>query len=82
MPCYAAAGSLQSKSIFYQKPIREATNRLIVARAIEALPRRSLRVPEAAVARLDSLLPLRLHLESEATRLAVEAGCKPLAAKL
>lgn len=65
-----------------QMPIREATNRLIVARAIEALPRRSLRVPEATVERLDSLLPLRLHLEGEATRLAVEAGCKPLAAEL
>ncbi|MCB6185374.1 GntR family transcriptional regulator [Leeia sp. TBRC 13508] len=53
-----------------QMPIREATNRLVVARAIESLPRRSLRVPEATLTRLDTLLPLRLQLEGEATRLA------------
>ncbi|MBL4928997.1 GntR family transcriptional regulator [Fuscibacter oryzae] len=53
-----------------QMPVREATSRLVVARAIEALPRRSLRVPEATVERLESLLPLRLHLEGEAARLA------------
>lgn len=62
-----------------QMPIREATNRLIAARAIEALPRRSLRVPEATVERLDSLLPLRLHLEGEATRLTAESESQTLA---
>ena len=65
-----------------QMPIREATNRLIAARAIEALPRRSLRVPAATMQRLEALLPLRLHLEGEATRLAVEAGCKAIAPEL
>ena len=53
-----------------QQPVREAASRLVVARAIEAMPRRSLRVPEATVERLDSLLPLRMHLEGEAARLA------------
>lgn len=65
-----------------QMPIREATNRLIAARAIEALPRRSLRVPAATLQRLEALLPLRLHLEGEATRLAVQAGCEPIATEL
>lgn len=65
-----------------QMPIREATNRLIAARAIEALHRRSLRVPAATLQRLDALLPLRLHLEGEATRLAVQAGCQSIAAEL
>ncbi len=65
-----------------QMPIREATSRLVVARAIEALPRRSLRVPEATTERLDSLLPLRLQLEGEATRLAVKSGLKSLAKEL
>ena len=65
-----------------QMPIREATNRLVVARALEALPRRSLRVPQATTARLDALLPLRLQLEGEATRLATRPGSRPLAAQL
>ncbi|MCO6057507.1 GntR family transcriptional regulator [Pseudomonas sp. MOB-449] len=65
-----------------QMPIREAMNRLVVARALEALPRRSLRVPEATTARLDTLLPLRLLLEAEATRQAVLIGCEPLAKEL
>ena len=57
-----------------QMPIREATNRLIAAKAMEAPPRRSLRIPEATLARLDELLPLRLLLEGEATRLAAAQG--------
>lgn len=65
-----------------QMPVREAASRLVLARAIEALPRRSLRVPEATTERLDTLLPLRLQLEGEATRLAVEAGCRHLAKPL
>jgi DNA-binding GntR family transcriptional regulator len=56
-----------------QMPIREATNRLISARALQAPPRRSLCVPEATTELMDSLLPLRLLLEGEATRLAVIA---------
>ncbi len=57
-----------------QMPIREATNRLIAAKAMEAPPRRSLRIPEATMERLDELLPLRLLLEGEATRLAATQG--------
>ncbi|QRM57040.1 GntR family transcriptional regulator [Sinorhizobium sp. BG8] len=65
-----------------QMPIREATNRLIAARAIEAPPRRSLCIPEATTERMDSLLPLRLLLEGEATRLAVIAKGAELAQEL
>lgn len=66
-----------------QMPIREAMNRLVVARAVEALPRRSMRVPEATRARLQALLPLRLLLEGEATQLAVaRAGGAALADEL
>lgn len=65
-----------------QMPVREATNRLVVARAIEALPRRSMRVPEATPEQLDTLLPLRLILEGEATRLATEHAPPALADEL
>lgn len=65
-----------------QMPVREAANRLVAARAIEALPRRSLRVPEATVERLDAILPLRLQLEGEATRLAALASTTALAEDL
>jgi DNA-binding GntR family transcriptional regulator len=65
-----------------QMPIREATNRLISARAIQAPPRRSLSVPEATTELMDSLLPLRLLLEGEATRLAVIAKGDTLGAAL
>ncbi|NIE73394.1 GntR family transcriptional regulator [Pantoea sp. Ap-967] len=65
-----------------QMPIREAMNRLVVARALEALPRRSMRVPEATTAKLDALLPLRLLLEGEATRQAVAGDCGSLAQDL
>ena len=54
-----------------QMPIREATNRLISVRALESPPRRSVSVPEASPERMNELLPLRLLLEGEATRLAV-----------
>lgn len=56
-----------------QMPIREATNRLIAVRALQAPPRRSLCVPDATLELMDSLLPLRILLEGEATRLAVHA---------
>ena len=66
-----------------QMPIREATNRLLSARALEAPPRRTLCVPNATTERMDALLPLRLLLEGEATRLAVRAkGAGDLAAEL
>lgn len=65
-----------------QMPVREATSRLVVARAIEALPRRSMRVPLATVERLESLLPLRLHLEGEAARLAARQPDSDLADQL
>ncbi|WGR62180.1 GntR family transcriptional regulator (plasmid) [Paracoccus ferrooxidans] len=65
-----------------QMPVREATSRLVVARAIEAMPRRSMRVPQATVERLDALLPLRLHLEGEAARLAALRPDPQLARRL
>jgi len=65
-----------------QMPIREVVNRLVVARALESPPRRSPSVPEATVEKLDSLLPLRLLLEGEATRLAVSDGRESLASEL
>jgi DNA-binding GntR family transcriptional regulator len=65
-----------------QMPIREAANRLVVARALEASPRRSLFVPAASVERLDSLLPIRLMLEGQATRLAVQLGDRNLPTEL
>jgi len=65
-----------------QMPIRAATNRLIAARAMEAPPRRSLCIPEASIERLESLLPLRLLLESEATFRATEFAGKALADEL
>lgn len=65
-----------------QMPVREATSRLVVARAIEAMPRRSMRVPQATVERMDALLPLRLHLEGEAARLAARRPDPELARTL
>lgn len=65
-----------------QMPIREATNRLITARALQAPPRRSLIVPEATTQLIDSILPLRLLLEGEATRLAASATGSELVAEL
>lgn len=53
-----------------QMPIREATNRLVAARAMEAPPRRSLRIPDATPTRLEMLLPLRITLEGQATQMA------------
>ncbi|MEW9613416.1 GntR family transcriptional regulator [Shinella sp. S4-D37] len=65
-----------------QMPIREATNRLISARALQSPPRRSLCVPEATVDLMDSLLPVRLLLEGEAARLAVITKGSSLVRKL
>jgi DNA-binding GntR family transcriptional regulator len=65
-----------------QMPIREATNRLIAARAMEAPPRKSLCMPEATVERLESLLPLRLLLEGEATFRAAEFAGESLGDEL
>ena len=65
-----------------QMPIREAVNRLVVARALESPPRRSPVVPKATIDKLDSLLPLRLLLEGEATRLATINGRENLVAEL
>ncbi|MEI4488738.1 GntR family transcriptional regulator [Frigidibacter sp. MR17.14] len=63
-------------------PIREALNRLVAARALDAPPRRSICVPQATVQRLDALLPLRLLLEGQSTELAArridEAGIREL----
>ena len=65
-----------------QMPIREATNRLVAAKAMEAPPRRSLRIPLATVASLDSLLVLRLLLECEAARLAAREPNPDLADRM
>lgn len=65
-----------------QMPIREAVNRLVAARALENPPRRSPFVPNATVEKLDSLLPLRLLLEGEASSLAAAKGRDGLADEL
>lgn len=63
-------------------PIREALNRLVVARALEAAPRRSMSVPLADAKRLADLLTLRTDLESKALRLAMRGDRSSLADKL
>jgi DNA-binding GntR family transcriptional regulator len=52
-------------------PVREALNRLVVARAIENAPRKSMAIPLANPQRLRDLLFLRTDLESKAMRLAM-----------
>lgn len=65
-----------------QMPIREATNRLVAARAMVAPPRRSLCMPDATVERLDTLLPLRLLLEGEAAEMGARTAGPELAEEL
>jgi DNA-binding GntR family transcriptional regulator len=63
-------------------PVREALNRLVVARAIESEPRRSMAIPLADPKRLRNLLSLRTDLEGKAMRLAMRADREALANSL
>lgn len=51
-------------------PVREALGRLITEQALEALPSRQIRVPEATPGRLDDILRARILIEGEAVALA------------
>ncbi len=51
-------------------PVREALGRLITEQALEALPSRQIRVPEATPGRLDDILRARFLIEGEAVALA------------
>ncbi|BDA84383.1 GntR family transcriptional regulator [Aureimonas sp. SA4125] len=51
-------------------PVRDALARLVSERALEALPNRSVRVPEATRERLDDVARARSLVEGEAIRLA------------
>ncbi|RWX61788.1 GntR family transcriptional regulator [Mesorhizobium sp. M2A.F.Ca.ET.039.01.1.1] len=52
-------------------PVREALNRLVMARALESAPRRSMFIPDASVERLRNLLSLRTDLEGKAVGMTV-----------
>ena len=51
-------------------PVREALGRLVVEKALEALPNRSVRVPPIDIERLDDLLSVRILIEGRAAELA------------
>jgi len=51
-------------------PVREALGRLVVEKALEALPNRSVRVPPLDIERLDDLLSVRILIEGRAAELA------------
>ena len=51
-------------------PVREALGRLITEQALEVLPSRQIRVPEATPERLDDILRARILIEGEAVTLA------------
>ncbi len=55
-------------------PVREALNRLVVARVLEAEPRRSMSIPKADHKRLNDLISLRTDLESKALVLAMRSA--------
>lgn len=55
-----------------QMPVREALGRLASAGALEAAQRRSMVVPSADVARLRAILSLRIDLEGQSVRLAMQ----------
>lgn len=63
-------------------PIREALNRLVVARAVVSEPRRSMRIPDISKIRLDQLIELRITLEGGAAELAVNHANSSLVDKL
>jgi len=51
-------------------PVREALGRLVVEKALEALPNRSVRIPPITIERLDELLSVRILIEGKAAELA------------
>ena len=57
-----------------QMPVREALGRLASAGALESAQRRSMVVPTADFARLRAILSLRIDLEGNAVRLAMQSG--------
>ncbi|MET2830963.1 GntR family transcriptional regulator [Mesorhizobium shangrilense] len=63
-------------------PVREALNRLVMARALQAETRRTPFIPEASVERLRNLLTLRTDLEGKAVAMTVERGAAGLADQL
>lgn len=63
-------------------PVREALNRLVVARALETVPRKSPRVPEANRKRLRDILDLRVDLECKAAVLSLARNREQLATAL
>ena len=54
------------------QPIRDAVRRLVSEKALEALPNRTLRVPELARERFEELWQMRVLLEGEAAALAAK----------
>ncbi|RWA97212.1 GntR family transcriptional regulator [Mesorhizobium sp.] len=63
-------------------PVREALNRLVMARALQSETRRTPFIPEASVGRLRNLLTLRTDLEGKAVAMTVERGENGLADQL
>ena len=63
-------------------PVREALGRLITEQALEALPSRQIRVPEATPGRLDDILRARILIEGEAVALAAPRMTPDLIATL
>lgn len=63
-------------------PVREALNRLIVARCLESEPRKSPAIPMASVKRVQDLMFLRKDLETKALVLAMRDGRERLANRL
>lgn len=65
-----------------QMPVREALGRLASAGALESAQRRSMVVPMADFERLRAILSLRIDLEGQAVRLAMQSGRDGLLARL
>lgn len=63
-------------------PVREALSRLVVARVLEAAPRKSASVPQLNAKRLDDLLAIRLKLECMAVEIVAGRPNRELASKL
>lgn len=63
-------------------PVREALNRLVMARALQSAPRRSTFIPDASVERLRNLLTLRTDLEGKAVAMTVARKDPDLADQL
>jgi DNA-binding GntR family transcriptional regulator len=63
-------------------PVREALSRLVVARVLEAAPRKSAFIPQHDAKRLDDLLAVRLKLECMAVEIVAARPKRALASKL